>query len=132
MGNLLKLSYWFNPMPGPFLDEYLKVVYIFFGLLVIGGLIAWLFMGRNKGNRLIAKFWRRVRAACLTIGIVGLLLIFFREQRVSYVSLPFLLVLDIGGGLVWAWVILKYVVKEVPVKKEEIEKEKQKEKYLPK
>jgi len=132
MGNLLKLSYWFSPVPGPFLDSSLKVVYAFFGLLVIFGLIAWLFAGKNKDNRLIYKFWQKVQMACLTIGIVGLLLIFFRQQRITVLGMPFLLALNILGGLVWMYFIVRYIIKKVPEKKKEIEMQKEKEKYLPK
>ena len=131
MENLLKLSYWFNLSPGPWLEENLKIVYIVFGLLVILGLIAWLFAGKNKENRLMRKFWHKVQTACMTIGMVGLLLILFRQQRIYFLSMPFLFILLFIGAALWAYFIFKYVTKIVPKKKEEDEEKKQKQKYLP-
>lgn len=131
MTNLLKLSYWFNPNPGPWLTENLKIVYAFFGLLVILGLLAWLFAGKNKENRLIYKLWQKIQSACLVIGVVGLLLIFFRQQRIYFLAMPFLFILLLAGAGVWVYFILKYLTKTLPQRKKEQEQKKAKEKYLP-
>ncbi len=131
MSNLLTLHYWFNLSPGPWLDEYLKIVYAIFGLLIILGLIAWMFAGKNKKTKLVFSVWHKVQQASLTIGISGLLLIFFRQQRIYFLSMPFLMLLLVIGAIVWAYFIYNYIVKILPVKKEELKKRKEKEKYLP-
>ena len=131
MNNLLTLHYWFNLSPGPWLDEYLKIVYAVFGLLIILGLMAWMFVGKNKKNKLIVAVWHKIQQASLTIGISGLLLIFFRQQRVYFLSMPFLMLLLVIGAIVWIYFIYKYIVKILPEKKEELKKRKEKEKYLP-
>src|SRR3989338_6371509 len=102
MKNLLKLSYWFNPNPGQWIEGNLKIVYAVFVLLIVVGLIAWLFVGKNKDNKLIAKFWQRVKNACLTVGIIGLALIFCRQQRIYFLSMTFIILLNAVGGIVWA------------------------------
>ncbi|OGG87365.1 hypothetical protein A3B87_01345 [Candidatus Kuenenbacteria bacterium RIFCSPHIGHO2_02_FULL_39_13] len=131
MKNLLKLSYWFNPNPGQWIEGNLKIVYAVFVLLIVVGLIAWLFVGKNKDNKLMAKFWQRVKNACLTVGIIGLALIFCRQQRIYFLSMPFLILLNAVGGIVWAYFIARYIFKTVPEKKREIAEKKEKEKYLP-
>ena len=131
MGNLLKLSYWFNLSPGPWLAQNLKIVYAIFGFLVIFGLVAWWFSGKNKHNRLIRRFWQKIQNACLIIGITGLLLIFFRQQGIYFLAMPFLFVLLFIGAVVWAYFILKYLTKTLPDKKKEEEAREVKDKYLP-
>ncbi len=131
MGNLLRLSYWFNLSPGPWLEESLRIVYAVFGLLVIFGLIAWLFAGKNKDNRLVKKFWQKLQTACLMIGIIGLALIVFRQQRIYFLGMPFLFAVLLIGAGVWAYFIFRYATKGMPAKKEEEAKKKEKEKYLP-
>jgi hypothetical protein len=131
MSNLLKLSYWFNPNPGPWLAQNLKIVYAVFGILVIFGLLAWWFSGRNKQNRLIQRFWQKLQNACLTIGISGLVLIFFRQERIYFLAMPFLFILLFAGAVIWAYFILRYLVKTLPEKKKKEEEKESKQKYLP-
>jgi ABC-type transport system involved in multi-copper enzyme maturation permease subunit len=131
MGNLLTLTYWFNLNPGPWLEQSLRIVYAVFGLLIILGLIAWLFAGKNKENRLIYKLWHKIQLACLTVGIIGLILIAARQQRIYFLGMPFLLILLLIGALVWAYFIFRYATKVMPNQKEEEVKKKEKEKYLP-
>jgi hypothetical protein len=130
MGNLLSLHYWFSSYPGPWLEGSLKAIYIAFGLVIILGLIAWLFEGKNKDNFLMQKFWRRVKNCFLTIGIIGLLLVGARHQRVNFLSMPFFLLIDVASGIAWLYFIAKYILKVVPKRKKEIEEKKEREKYL--
>jgi len=131
MNNLLTLQYWFNLLPGPWLDEYLKIIYAAFGLLIILGLIAWLFVGKNKNNKLIKVVWQKIQRVSLSVGIIGLALIFFRQQRIYFLGMPFLMLLLLLGAIIWAYFIYRYIVKVLPIKKEEIKAKKEKEKYLP-
>lgn len=131
MGNLLKLSYWFNPLPGPFLVEYLKIVYAFFGFLVICGLVAWYFRGKKKKDKIYWKFWQKVQHACLVLGIIGLALIFFRQQSIYYLSMPFLFIILMGGIIIWAYLIFKYIIKIMPQRKKEQQEAEAKKRYLP-
>ena len=132
MSNLLSYKYWFSAYPGPWLQSNLKVIYAVFGLLILAGLVAWLFVGKNKDNKLIQKFWRKVQSAGLTIGIIGLLLAGARQQRINFLSMPFLLVLLGIGGVMWIYFIVHYVIKIVPKRKLEQKERAEKEKYLPK
>lgn len=131
MGNLVSLGYWFNSNPGPWLEGNLRIVYAVFGLMIIGGMIAWWFVIKNKDNKLMSKFWQKLQNALLTIGVAGLLLIFSRQQRISVLAMPFLFILLLIGAGVWAYFIFRYVTKTMPQKKQEMENKKSKEKYLP-
>ena len=132
MSNLLSYKYWFSAYPGPWLQSNLKVIYAVFGLLILAGLVAWLFVGKNKDNKLIQKFWRKVQSAGLTIGIIGLLLAGARQQRINFLSMPFLFALLGIGCVAWIYFIVRYVIKVVPQRKLEQKERAEKEKYLPK
>ena len=131
MENLVSLSYWFNPAPGPWLEVSLKIVYIFFSLLLLSGLVAWFFAGKNKGDKLMFKFWQKIQTAGLTIGGVGLILITLRQQGIYFLAMPFWLVVLLIILLVWIYFIIKYISRDVPQRREEIKQQQEKEKYLP-
>lgn len=130
MTNLLTLSYWFNLNPGPFLDEYIKIVYGIIVLILVAGFVTWIFVKKNADNKLIQKFWIKVQNFCFTIGISAGLLVFFRQQRINFLSMPFLLLLIFIGALVWTYFILKYITTTVPARKKEKAEQELKNKYL--
>lgn len=131
MGNLLTFSYWFNLRPEPWLAQSLKIVYAVFSLLIIAGLMARWLAAKNKENKLTQKLWLMVQHVSLTLGIVGLMLIFARQQQIYIVGMPFLFLLLVIGAAIWFFYIFKYLVKIMPEKKKEMEIKKIKEKYLP-
>ncbi len=131
MGNLFSLSYWFNPLPGPWVAIYLKLISAFFVLLVVVGLIAWQLSKRDKDDKLTAKLWLKIEYFSLTLGIVGLLLLLIRQQNIYFLSMPFWFLLLIVVALIWLYKIIKYVLREMPERRKELEEKKIKEKYLP-
>ena len=131
MSNLFKLTYWFNPLPGPWVAEYLKIVYAFFGLLVIIAMVAWWLASKNKEDRLIMRFWGKVQHFGLTIGALGLLLAVIRQENIYFLSMPAWFLVLVLGAAVWLYYIVKYIIYVVPQRRKEIEERKLKEKYLP-
>ncbi len=131
MSNLLTLKYWLDPLPGPWLDENVKIVYAVFGLLIIAGMIAWVYRARFKNEKLYSKLWRKIEYFCLTIGIVGLLLALIREQNIYILSMPFFYMVLFLASLWWLYKIYKYASYELPRRKKEIAEEKRRERYLP-
>jgi hypothetical protein len=92
--------------------------------------MALFFIKKNQADTLMRKFWDKVKNFCFTIGITAGLLIFFRQQRVFFLSMPFILLLLFIGALIWLYFIAKYVFKTIPARREEQEKRALKEKYL--
>lgn len=130
MSNLLTLSYWFNFNPGSFLPLYGRIFYGLAILLTIFGFMAWFFESKNKKNNLLRKFWQKISNFSLTVGLVGLFLIFSREQGIAFFAMPFLSVLFVIGALVWFYVIVRYATVIMPQRKEEQKAKEQKEKYM--
>jgi len=63
---------------------------------------------------------------------LGLVWMFFRQERVMFLSLRFWLLLWVGVFVWWVLSIVKYVTKRVPEIKTEEERLARIEKYLPK
>jgi len=132
MQNLLQLRYWFNPLPGAWLYLPLRILSALGLLLFLIGLVAWLFAGKNKDNRLIFKLWHKVQFFGLAIGGTVLLLLLSRQAGVYFLGMPILLLLTLLGAVVWLYRIIYYVIKELPEKKKNLAERQLKEKYLPK
>jgi len=130
MSNLLSFQYWFNFNPGPFLPGVLKVGQIGIGLLLVAGIVTWFFIKKNKDDYLVQRFWQKLQFFCFTIGISALFLVLCRQQKISFLAMPFLLLLVFVGALVWIFFIIRYVTKTMPNKKEEKKAKEEKEKYF--
>ena len=128
--NLLTLEYWVKPLPGPWLESSLKIVYAVYGLLAILGLVAWWFAGKNKQNKVMIKFWQKIQSLTLTMGIAGLFLVFCRQQKIYFLAMPIWHLLLIVGGVVWGRLIFKYYTKIIPKRRAEQQEKERKAKYL--
>lgn len=128
--NLLYLTYWFS-QPDPAVGRILWLwLIILVGLVVFG--VAALFVGRGNANRAVALFARRLSNCLLWLGIVGLLLFLFREERVAFLGwrVWFLLWAIVGG--IWAGHLAYFWFKRVPVIRAEQEARTARETFLPK
>lgn len=130
MTNLLTLGYWFDFTPEPWLGGVFKVLVVIFCLITIVGLVAGLFVGKNREDNLKRKFWDKIRTWGLLMGLLGLFLIFMRQQGVGFLGMPFLFLLLCGWAIFWAYKIIQYVAKIMPERREEKKKKEEKEKYL--
>jgi len=130
MNNLLTLSYWFNPNPGVWLAGVLPVIYSVFALLFLLGLVASIFKKKNQKDSLMLKFWSKVQGLGLTIGFLGMILVFARQEMVVGIAMPFLFLLVVVWGAVWLVFIIKFITKTVPQRREEQRQRREKEKYL--
>jgi len=130
MGNLLTLSYWFNLNPGPFLGNYSRVIYGVALFLLLLSLLSWFPIKKNDKDKLLQRFWQKVQSFTATIGVVVLILVFLRQQRVSFLAMPFWMLVLFTVAIVWIYFIFRYATKKIPrIRKEQAERE-AKEKYF--
>jgi len=130
MGNLLTLHYWFRFNPEPWLPTSFRLLIIVFGGMLVIGLLAGAFIRKNKDDNLKRKFWDKVQNLFLLIGFLGIVLVFFRQQRIGFLSMPFWLLLLCVWAVYWASRIIKYVTKVIPERREEQKKKEENKKYL--
>ena len=127
--NLLDWSYWFY-QPFTAHGGVMWFFVILFLALVLFGL-------SSKITRLYSQDkWykevlRRIGNAGITMGLVGLLWLFFRQERVAFLAWRFWLLLWFIGSAIWLIKIVLYLVKRVPVIRQEAIKRSALNKYLP-
>jgi hypothetical protein len=130
--NLFTLKYWFTLNPEPFLPVVLNILYVFFGLLIIGGIAAKIMSKKHAGYPPTRKVYEKFYYFLASLGFSGLILVFLRSIRAYFIGAPFWLLVWLIVFLVWLYFILRYIFIKAPKLKEEIEMRRELEKYLPK
>ena len=130
--NIFTLKYWFTLSPEPFLPVVLNIFYVFFGLLIIGGIACKIMSKKHVAYPPTRNIFEKFYYLLATMGFAGLLLIFFRSAGAYFLGAPFWLLVWFIVFLVWLYFVLRYVFIKVPKLKEEIEMKRELEKYLPK
>lgn len=127
--NLLKIDYWFSQ---PFMAHdfaFWATLLLFLGL-IIGGVVLLLIKSFNndRTNKII---FNKLDNFGVSLGLLGLMWLFFRQQRVSFLAWRFWLLFWFLIAVWWLIKILKYAIKRLPqIKQEKLEKQRF-NKYLP-
>lgn len=123
-------SYWFS-QPNP-AEGGVKVFYLVVLLSLIAAAIVLLFLRRRQTVSIVKSVMKRFSTLGFTMGITGLLLFLFRQERVFFLGwrISYLIWFVV---LVW-WLVrlLNYTFKRVPSIKAEQAERVRREKYLPK
>ncbi len=127
MNNLLSLSFWFNLRPPTMLEIFNTLFLVFLVILLILSIIAFYF---KKKKRLYKSFWLKFYDFTASNLMIGLLLFFFSWQAVPFLSARFWLVLWFVLILAWLYFLIKHL-RKIPKRKEEAEKKKSFDKYIP-
>ncbi|MFA5133240.1 MAG: hypothetical protein WC459_00305 [Patescibacteria group bacterium] len=128
---LFTLGFWFKMVPDQLLPPFQWAFLVFFGLLILAGILADQVHKRRKDNFVLRFGAKYIKNWFLTAGIIGCLLLFFGYERAVFLSSRFwYLVWFISFGL-WLYFVIKKI-KSLPQKEEDLKKKAQFEKYLPK
>ncbi len=130
LSKLFSFRFWFAMNPGGWQDLRLTVLVV--GLvLIILGVIGVIGGNKLKQQNRYYKFFIRIGRGLMVVGILDLLLWFWRDQQVPFFAARFWYLLLILGVVVWiGWTIVSFV----KFKQRLIEEEKRREefdKYLP-
>jgi hypothetical protein len=109
----------------------LKIVIIVFGACFVLGILAWIFSGLWK-KKPIAKSCRAFSRWGIIMGIIGGILVFFRQIGLPFVNRRILLAAWLVGAIIWLILLIRWLLVKMPRKKEKLEKKEEFEKYLPK
>ncbi len=132
LGKLLRPSYLFSLRPAPLADLTLYSLLVFFGILLAIGIALKIYIKFNKITGLTQKLLNKYAACCLILSLVGLVLIWLRQERVALLSLRLYLVLWGVALVVWLSLILKFQFKHIPAIKKNLASQQQYKQYLPK
>ncbi len=129
---LISPKFIFNPALGSMSENFAKFFYILFGFCLIFSLAARLIASQQEKKKDVPnkKLWQKLTVCFATLGIVGLFLLFFRQQRVYFLSMPLFWYLWLIGALVWLASILRWSMTKMKKMQKEIEERREKEKYL--
>lgn len=127
--NLFHLDYWFT-QPFAAHGSTLWILVGGFLLLIIVGLILRILVqsSQDKINKIIL---RRFSVFSMLMGLWGMAWMFFRQEKIPFLAWRFWLLLWLLVTVYWLSRILEYVVKRVPVIRQERQARERKEKYLP-
>lgn len=122
----------FNPGLAPMTSAFAWIFYILFGLFLVLSLASYIVARKNdkKNNKPLARLWHKLNDAFLYLGLSGLIILFFRQQNIYFLSMPFFTYLWFIWTIIWFYLIWRWTTTRMTKMKQEIEERKEKEKYL--
>jgi len=130
--NILKTSYWFYQ---PFIAiGGVRLVWLvsFLALVLIGIFSKIVRVYNKKIDQGIQEVLRRAGNLLVTTGLLGLLWMFFRQQRVAFLAWRFWLILLAVLFIWWGYKVIFYAIKRLPLINNEQAKKNLMNKYKPK
>lgn len=77
------------------------------------------------------RMWQKLTNFFFILGLTGAILLFFRQQKVYFLSMPFLWYLLCIIGIVWIIFIIRWIKVKMRNLQNEIKEREEKKKYLP-
>jgi hypothetical protein len=122
----------FNLKPAPLSSSFLIALSVIFGLLVLAAIVIKVLQNKNKFDQLVTGLLNRYFRSFLTMGLLGVVYIWFRIERVMVLSGRFWLVIWLVGLIIWLIPIIKHQKDSIPQIRSDRTDRKNFEKYLPK
>ena len=111
-GNLFRMDYWFN-QPFSAQGATFWIFVIFFLILILGGIVLRIICSYSK-EKTDKKIMHRFSSFGMTMGFFGIVWLFFRQERATFLAWRFWLLLWSFISIWWLAKILEYIVKRVP------------------
>lgn len=127
MKNLFSFKFWLNSRPGMLTAAFTNFFWVFLAVLFI---LFFVFLFLQRKKNIYRNLYRKLSNFCLGNFIIGLVLLFFIYEAIPFLSARFWLVLWVISMAVWLFFVLKRV-KEIPKRKEDLERQKEYKKYIP-
>ncbi len=131
---LYDLNYWFTIRPDEMSLAFLIGFLVFFVLVFLGTFAMVVYKKKNKDvlSKPQRKLYEKIQSACATMGVLGLLWLFFAYERVPFLSARFwVLVWLLSVGL-WIYVISRYYSLDMKPQIKQLAEKERIEKWLPK
>ncbi len=131
LGKIFNLNYLFERFPEAGFSWPIRIV---LGILFVGALCLAVYSHQRikHSSGLNKKVWQKLEIWGWTTGLIGGILVYFREIHTIYLSARIWLLLFILIVFVWLFFIIKYWKTKVPDKEERQKREQQFDKWLPK
>lgn len=123
-------SYWINQPAVLYGAAKWVWVIVLLGFTVLGLIFKIVQMARP--NSFAREAWRRFGNLFLSLGLVGLIWFFFRQEQIMFLAWRFWLIPWVITFVWWLFKNAKYAVRRLPAIKAEQQARELKTKYLPK
>lgn len=129
IANLFKPDYWFSQ---PFIarDATLWLLIGGFLFFILAGLVCKI-LAQYQNYKPTQTVLKKFSSLGVTMGFLGLVWMFFRQERVAFLAWRFWMFMWVAGFAFWAYRLIKYLTKRIPELKTEAAKRAEIEKYLP-
>ncbi len=135
MGKFFTLTFWFSSALGPLTKTWVILLSIIFGGMAVLGIFADIMAHLKRGSKigeiLARRVYFRFYRFLLTMGVIGLGLVFLEYEDAPFLDKRFYFFLWAVGTCLWLFFVLKYCFKEIPRQKKEMQEKENFEKYLP-
>jgi len=130
---LFSIKFIFNPGPGTMSKNFATFFLIVFAIFLILAVVAYIFSKKQAKlkNLPLMQLWQKIFNLSIYLSVTGFILLFFRQQSVYFLSLPFLWYLYFIGGLVWLILVLRWAKVRMKKIQQEIQEREERKKYLP-
>ena len=122
---------WLTLAPAAVDGVFGKVLFGFFLLLFVVGIVCRIVLMRTSKDRYVKMIGQRLSAFFLSMGFIGMVLFFFSYEEIRFFGARFWYVLWLVFGIVWAVSLVRFATKEVPHMREQHLKQHAKSKYIP-
>lgn len=130
MSNLLDPGFWFDVTPLRLSPVFEIGFFVLFALCIMAALVLRI-MRKNRTDKFEAQILAKSSALGLTMGILGLLWLFFSFEEISYFGMRVWILVWGIIVFVWAAKIYRYATKEAPMMRLAEQSKAEANKYLP-
>ncbi len=127
MSNFLTLQFWFDQNPAPLIPSMARLLLAIIVVFLIAAVVCYI-LYRRKG--FYRPLWYKIMNFCAGDAVIGLILYFFSQQMIPFLSMKLWYGLWAILMIGWAIVIAVYG-KKLPAKRKLLDQEKMFKKYLP-
>ncbi|TAL50623.1 hypothetical protein EPN81_02380 [Patescibacteria group bacterium] len=131
MSSFLQPTYWLTLQPPEVGGLLGSIVFGLFVLFLILGIIGRIVVDRRGGDRYKREVGSRVSTLLVTMGILGVILFFFSFEGIQLFGARFWYPIWMIATIVWVFFLVRYMKRDVPVKRAREEMLKEQGKYLP-
>lgn len=128
---IIKPTYWIthqHPVP----EAWQLGLTIFFGVIVAIGVLATILSFVKVFKKPFRHLFSRLASWGWTMGLLGLVLLFFSVERVAFISARMFYLVWLAVAIWWLVIIIRYAIKDIPRVMEFQKQKVEAEKYLPK
>lgn len=129
--SFFKLERFFNLRPAIQLNTVYFLLAVF-GLALLVAVILKIIQKTTHGDSFRKNLLQKYFTVFLTMGLIGEVLVWFRYERVYFLSARFWLVVWLIALITWLAWVLKYQLKTIPQSRANLQKTQEFNKYLPK